>query len=107
MNKITDYIVIGLGIVGILLGIIVQSIPIVCIVFGFIVIAAIVRLILGYNEAYLIDSLLRVSDEYANGKFENRIVHIKQAHADHTHGRSASLAHILFIKPDTFTMAGH
>ncbi len=77
MNKITDYIVIGLGIVGILLGIIVQSIPIVCIVFGFIVIAAIVRLILGYNEAYLIDSLLRVSDEYANGKFENRIVHIK------------------------------
>ena len=44
---------------------------------GLVVIMLGISLLMGRGDAYLLNSLARVSHEYANGKFEGRIVHIK------------------------------
>ena len=75
-NALFDIVLVGIGIVaGIASAIL--GLWWVCALFGVVVIVAFVRFVLARKEAYLIDSLKNVSTQYAQGKFESRIVHIK------------------------------
>ncbi|RDU54356.1 hypothetical protein CQA49_04990 [Helicobacter sp. MIT 00-7814] len=75
-NALFDIVLVGIGIIaGIASAIL--GLWWVCALFGAVVIIAFVRFVLVRKEAYLIDSLKNVSAQYAQGKFESRIVHIK------------------------------
>lgn len=77
--KILDIVFITLSVLGVGLSIALDSIWYACIALLLVCVGVGLRLFLSRHDAYLLKSLAEVSKQYADGKFEGRIVHIRGA----------------------------
>ena len=75
--KTINIALIALSVLGVGLGIVLDSIWYACVALVLVGIGAVLALVLGRKDEYLLKSLLQVSKQYADGKFEGRIVHIR------------------------------
>ncbi|MBR2495158.1 methyl-accepting chemotaxis protein [Helicobacter sp.] len=76
-TKSLDIVFIVLSALGVLLSIVLGSIWYACIALLFVGVGATSRFFLSRHDVYLLQSLAVVSKQYADGKFEGRIVHIR------------------------------
>ena len=77
--EILDIVFITLSVLGVGLSIALDSIWYACIALLLVCVGVGLRLFLSRHDAYLLKSLAEVSKQYADGKFEGRIVHIRGA----------------------------
>lgn len=75
-NVLFDIVLVGIGVIG---GIVSAVLGLwwACALFGAVALIIFVRFVLARKDLYLLDSLKNVSVQYAQGKFEGRILHIK------------------------------